>query len=156
MSQDRPDPPSKSATYPLSRLSASISLVDTAREIARADEVIGLAATGKLQQIAEQIRALQAQAEQVLAEARESSMLHRARCSLQKRVGHTYFLYKKTEDELYFSLLSPEEWGTPPDEFVGAFRLEPDMSWTRADRIAERDAALAPIRALLAERDVGR
>jgi len=153
MSDDRnvpPEPSPATTAYPLSRLSAKVELVDVAREIQHADAMISATAAGKLQVIAEQIRALQAQAEQVLAAAQESALLHRARCTLQRRVGHTYYLYRKSADDLYFSLLSPEEWGNPPDPFVGAYRLEADMSWIRAEDAERREAELAPIRALLA------
>jgi hypothetical protein len=136
--------------YPLSRLSAPHELVDVAREIQAADVTLGGVTVAKLRVIAEQIRALQAQAAKVLEEARHAGELHRAACAFKRRPGHVYHLYKKRRDgSPYWSMLSPEEWGTPPDDFQGSFRLELDMSWTPVDQIAERDDLEEPLRRLL-------
>ena len=125
--------PSRSSPYPVSRMAPTHDLVDAARQIAEADQVIGTVVHGKLQIIADQIRALQAQAKKVLEEAREDASLHRARCNFQKRVGHTYHLYERTDGSSYLSMLGPEDWrGQPPHGFVGSYRLEYDMSWTPA------------------------
>lgn len=125
--------PAHSSPYPVSRLAPAHDLVDTAKQIAEADQVIGTVIHGKLSVIAEQIRALQEQARRILDEGRKAASLHRARCSFQKRVGHTYHLYERPDGALYFSMLSPDDWGQHrPHAFVGSFRLEPDMSWTPA------------------------
>lgn len=152
--QRSPTPPSteRSATsrYPLSRLSAPHDLVDVAREIQAADTTLGGVTVAKLRIIAEQIRTLQEQAARVLEEARHAGELHRAACSFKRRPGHVYHLYRKKADAaLYWSMLSPEEWGTPPDEFQGSFRLEVDMTWTPADEVARRDGLEEPLRKLL-------
>lgn len=136
--------PASTSPYAVSRLGAPIDLVDTAREIARADAVISTVTADRLAQIADQIRALQDQAREVLARARRDAMLHRATCRFQKVVGQVYHLYRKGEGDeapTYFSMLSPDDWrGAPPDPFVGSFRLEPDQSWTAVEDIAARDA----------------
>lgn len=138
--------------YPLSRLSAPHDLVDVAREIQEADKTLGGVTVAKLRTIAEQIRALQAQAARVLEEARQSSDLHRASCAFKRRPGHVYHLYRKREvGSLYWSMLSPEEWGTPPDEFQGSYRLEVDMSWTPVEQIEQRDTLEEPLRRLLGD-----
>lgn len=146
------DDEKRSATspYPLSRLSAPHDLVDVAREIQAADSTLGGVTVAKLRTIAEQIRALQAQAARVLEEARHSSDLHRAACSFKRRPGHIYHLYRKrTDAALYWSMLSPEEWGTPPDEFQGSYRLEVDMTWTPVEELEQRDTLEEPLRRLL-------
>ncbi len=125
--------PAHSSPYPVSRLAPSVELVDMARQIAEADQVIGTVVHGKLSVIAEQIRALQAQARRIMDDATQAATLHRARCNFQKRVGHTYHLYERPDGSSYFSMLSPADWGArAPHPFVGSFRLEPDMSWTPA------------------------
>lgn len=125
--------PAHSSPYPVSRLAPVHDLVDTARQIAEADQLIGTVVHGKLSVIAEQIRALQDQARRIMAEAQQHAALHRARCSFQKRVGHTYHLYERADGHSYFSMLGPDDWsGRPPHAFVGSYRLEPDMSWTPA------------------------
>ncbi|MCA9710898.1 MAG: DUF2452 domain-containing protein [Myxococcales bacterium] len=125
--------PAHSSPYPVSRLAPAHDLVDTARQIAEADQVIGTVVHGKLSVIAEQIRALQAQARRIMDEAHQAASLHRAQCSFQKRVGHIYHLYARPDGTRYFSMLSPRDWGGGhPHGFVGSFRLEPDMSWAPA------------------------
>lgn len=143
--------PAHTSPYGLSRLAPAIDLVDVARQIQEADRAVGHAAAGKLRVIADQIRALQAQAAQVLEQARTASALHHAECRFQKRIGHVYHLYRRASDPSrhYFSMLSPHEW-SPPDEYVGSYRLEPDQGWTRAEDVAARDAEDARLLPLLA------
>ena len=147
---DKHDGPQRTSPYPTSRLAPVHDLVDVARQIADADAMLGAVASAELTQIADQIRALQERARVVLDAARESLSLHHARCSFVKRPGHVYHLYRKKSDAaLYWSMLSPEEWGTPPDEFQGSFRLEVDMTWTPLEELAQRDGLEEPLRKLL-------
>ena len=128
MSED--DKPQKSSPYPLSRLSPRYELVDVAREIEQADGLLGTVVSGKLDVIADQIRALQAEARRILESAKQASDLHRAACNFKKRPGAVYHLYERSEGELYFSLLGPDEWGgSPPHAFKGTYRLELDMNF---------------------------
>ncbi len=126
--------PARSSPYGTSRLAPAIDIVDVAKQIAEADRVIGTVVNAKLEVIAEQIRNLQDQARDVLQQAMDDAELHRARCRFQKKVGATYFLYRRVGGDSYFSMLSPEDWnGAPPDAFVGSYRLEADMSWSPAE-----------------------
>lgn len=126
--------PAHSKPYGSSRLAPAIDIVDAAQQIAQADRVVGTVVNAKLEVIAEQIRHLQEQARAVLQQALDAAELHRAPCRFRKRAGETYFLYRRSDGELYFSMLSPEDWkGAPPHAFEGAFRLEADMSWSRAE-----------------------
>lgn len=140
---------SSTSPYPLSRLSAPHDLVDVAREIQQADATLGSVTVAKLRVIAEQIRALQAQAAAVLDDARHASDLHRATCNFKKRPGQVYHLYRKKDGALYWSMLSPSDWGTPPDAFAGSYRLEADMTWTPASETEQRDTLEEPLRKLL-------
>ena len=126
------------APYPVSRLAPMVELVDMAKEIAAADHMVSNVATGKLKLIADQIRTLQAEAKQILAQAHEDQRLHRARCAFQRRPGETYHLYRKLDGSEYFSMLAPDEWGgTPPHQFIGSYRLENDLSWTSITQLGE-------------------
>ena len=150
MSDD--EPKTKTAQYPLSRLSAPHDLVDVAREIQVADATLGGVTVAKLRVIAEQIRHLQAQAAQILDDAKHSGDLHRAACNFKRRPGQVYHLYRKKSDAtLYWSMLSPEEWGTPPDTFEGSYRLELDMSFTAVEDVEQRDTIEEPLRKLLGQ-----
>jgi hypothetical protein len=148
--------PSRAMTYPTSRLGAKIELVDLAREIEKADATLGVVVGGKLDVIREQMRALQEQARRLLEEAREASRLHRATCNFRKIPGNVYHLYRRESGELYFSMLSPEDWrGSPPHAFEGSYRLEADQSFSRLGAGPERERvdARAMIQGLLGEGD---
>jgi hypothetical protein len=96
--------------------------------------MLGCVAGGKLRVIADQIRALQQRAREILDETKQANDLHRVECGFRKRAGHVYYLYCRADESPYFSMLSPEDWrGTPPDVYVGAYRLEADMLFTKLD-----------------------
>ncbi len=133
-------PPLDPPTLALSR-AVPLDLVDMASQIQQADQMLGCVTTNKLRVIAEQIRSLQQRAREILEEARQDSDLHRAECRFRKRPGQVYHLYRRSDDTTYFSMLSPQDWrGSPPDPFVGSYRLELDMSFTPLDEVAKRDA----------------
>lgn len=140
----------RTSPYPLSRLAPPHDLVNVAREIQKADETIRTNVGSKLKVIAEQIRTLQDQAHEILESAERDSELHRARCHFARRPGHVYHLYRKDDDSLYFSMLSPEDWGhDPPHHYEGSYRLEADMSWTPVEDLEKRDDAEAVVEHLL-------
>ncbi len=145
--------PAAHSPYGLSRLAPAIDLVDVAKEIARANTLIGESTADKLGLIADQIRALQDQAREVLAKARRDVVLHTAECRFQKVCGQTYHLYRKGDGDdarYYFSMLSPDDWkGRPPDVFEGSYRVEADLSFSSVDEAARRDARRGEARKLL-------
>ena len=68
---------------------------------------------------------------QILEDAKRDHDLHHAACNLVKKPGNIYYLYRRQSGQAYFSLLSPQEWGAScPHEFLDAYRLEYDQSWT--------------------------
>lgn len=144
------DGPRQAAPYPLSRLAPAHDLVDVARQIQEADRMLGTVTGSRLLLLAKQIRALQDEARQLLEAASRDAELHRAGCNFQRRAGQIYHFYRRPEGALYISMLSPEDWrGDPPHTFVGSYRLEVDMSWTRAEDIDVVDAERARLPPLL-------
>lgn len=140
----------RSAPYGLSRMAPAIDLVDVAREIQKADALVSAVASEKLATIADQIRALQAQAQEVLAKAQRDAMLHRAECRFVKVPGQVYHLYRRDDDTRYFSMLSPDDWrGKPPHAHEGSYRVEADLSFTSLEEAAVRDAKMQGARRLL-------
>ena len=126
--------PTSAAPYPLSRMAPSFDLVDVAREIQRADATIATMTGGKLEVIAEQIRALQDKARVLMEKARRDAELHRVRCNLEKRVGAVYHLYREPDGARWFSLMAPDEWSARGERaYEGSYRLEADMSFSRVD-----------------------
>lgn len=125
--------------YAANRLGTNIELVDIAQEIAQADAMVNTRVSAKLRVIADQIRHLQQEARDILEETRRDQQLHHAECNFKRIPGKTYHLYEKNNGQHYFSMLSPDEWGSaPPHSFIGSFRLENDMSWTAVDDVNER------------------
>ncbi|XP_058808581.1 uncharacterized protein C1orf50 homolog [Phymastichus coffea] len=112
-------------------------LVELAMEIQMADNYVKANACSKLQMIAEQMRFLQQQAERVLLEAKQEKTLHHAACNFVKHPGKIYHLYQRESGQIYFSMLSPEEWGNsaPQQTYKGSYRLEHDYSWTPLSKI---------------------
>jgi len=142
--------PDHAAPYPVSRMAPSIDLVDLAKEIGEADKMLTATASARLRVIADQVRALQTEARQVLENTRRDQELHRARCNFQRVPGKTYHLYRKPDGATYFSMLTPQEWGgKPPHEFIGSYRLENDMSWTPAEQAEQPDESREIVARLL-------
>lgn len=141
-----------SAPYPVSRMAPAVELVDMAREIASADNMLTTVAHSKLKVIAEQMKALQQEAQHILQATRRDQQLHRAQCNFQRIPGRVYHLYCKADGRRYFSMLSPEEWGGPvPHRYEGSYRLENDMSWTPAEAMDQPDDTRVLIDRLLDE-----
>jgi len=142
--------PDRTAPYPVSRMAPSFDIVDLAKEIAQADEQIAQHTNGKLRVIAEQIKQLQKKAKEILEHAQHDQTLHRAKCNFKRKPGDIYHLYKKPDDSLYFSMLSPQEWGcSAPHSYEGSYRLEADMSWTAVDEISVVDEKNGMLESLL-------
>jgi len=124
--------PANAAPYPLSRMAPSFSLVDVAATIQAADQTLATMTGGKLELIAQQIQALQAEARNILEKAKRDAELHRVSCAFVKKPGGIYHLYKRADGVLWFSRLAPEEWITPQAQtFEGTYQLELDQSYTR-------------------------
>jgi len=140
----------RSAPYPVSRLGASVDLVDLAQQIEQADSHINTRVSSKLQLIADQIRHLQEEARSVLEAAQRDQELHRAECRFKRIPGKVYHLYQRNDGSTYFSMLGPQEWGGKPiHAFIGSYRLENDMSWTPESDIDKPDDSRELVRRLL-------
>lgn len=145
--------PDATAPYPVSRMAPAVELVDIAKEIADADSRVTQTASAKLRVIADQIRALQEEARQVLNQAQTDQALHRAQCNFKRIPGKIYHLYRRDGERCYFSMLGPEEWGgAPPHEFVGSYRLENDRSWTAVEDIEQEVSREELVRRLLEDK----
>lgn len=121
----------KSSKYPMSRLAAKFEPIDQESALVDIKKTLGNVTHGKLSVIVDQIRYLQEQAKKIIFLEEKNMELHKASCQFEKRIGQTYYLYARGLEELYFSLLSPNDWGgNPPHTFKGSYHLEPDMSWS--------------------------
>ncbi|XP_021015156.1 uncharacterized protein C1orf50 homolog isoform X1 [Mus caroli] len=138
--------------YHTHRVGDPLDLVALAEQVQKADEFIRANATNKLTVIAEQIQHLQEQARKVLEDARRDADLHHAACNMVKKPGNIYYLYQRASGQQYFSIISPEEWGTGcPHDFLGAYKLQHDMSWTPYEDVEKQDAKIGMMDKLLSQ-----
>lgn len=140
------------SSYQTTRVGDPMDLVALASQVQKGDEFIRANAGNKLTVIADQIRYLQEQARKVLEEAKRDADLHHAACNLVKKPGNMYYLYERPSGQKYFSIISPKEWGAScPHPFIGAFKLQHDMSWTPIEEVEKRDADIAIMDKLLSK-----
>lgn len=130
--------PQHSAPYPVSRLApafdAAVAAQDLAKDLARAEHMLGAVARGKIELIVEQIQNLQAQAQRIVSQAQDDLELHRAECRFSREPGGVYHLYVRSDKTRYFSLLSPKDWGKqPPHHYEGSYQLLDDMRYMRVE-----------------------
>uniref|UniRef100_A0A0N4V282 DUF2452 domain-containing protein n=1 Tax=Enterobius vermicularis TaxID=51028 RepID=A0A0N4V282_ENTVE len=117
----------------------SRDIVDLAKKVQEAHDFVQNRAYSRLSTIAEQIQFLKLQAEKVLADAERDEELHNVPCNFQKVPGSVYYLYLNSNGNRFFSMISPKEWGSLREhEYLGAFRLEADRSWTPEDEFERR------------------
>ena len=141
-----------SSPYPVSRLAAPISLVDTAKEIEAASASVALRTNAQLEVILEQMRVLQERAREIIDQAARDVDLIHVECRFRRVPGRTYHLYERADGHRYFSMLAPEELGYSSAHFIGSFRFEYDQSWTRADEVEARDRRRSDIQAFASGR----
>jgi hypothetical protein len=137
--------PDHASPYPVSRLGAPVSLVDTARLIESASANVAMRTNAQLEVIVEQIRTLQERAREIVEQAGRDLDLIQAECRFRRVPGHVYHLYERPDGQCYFSMLAPEELGYAQPGFVASYRYEHDESWTRLDEIDARDQRRARI-----------
>ncbi|XP_031824563.1 uncharacterized protein C1orf50-like isoform X2 [Sarcophilus harrisii] len=130
----------------------SKNLVELAQQVQKADEFIEANATNKLIVIAQQISHLQTQASKILEDAQRDAELHHAACNMVKKPGNIYYLYKRDNGQKYFSIISPKEWGPScPHDFLGAYKLQHDLSWTPFDNIEKQEAEIGIVDKFLSQ-----
>ncbi|OWA51003.1 putative Uncharacterized protein C1orf50 [Hypsibius exemplaris] len=133
------------------QITDSMDLVGLAQQLQTADNFTKANTTNKLIVIVDQIRYLQEQAKKILEEANRAQQLHHVACNFKKIPGNIYYLYEKIpSQERLFSMLSPSDWGRScPYSFLGAFKLQYDMSWTPFEKIQEKEEDLQLINRII-------
>ena len=82
----------------------------------------------KMTMLIRQLNFIKEEMSNVLEEANLNKILNNIETRFKKYPGNVYNLYKKTDDSMYLSLLSPEEFSTK-DFFMGSYRLKQDHTW---------------------------
>ncbi|KAK2821634.1 hypothetical protein Q7C36_020977 [Tachysurus vachellii] len=138
------------SSYHTNRVGDPMDLVSLAQQVQKGDEFVRANACNRLTVIAEQIRYLQDQARKVLEDAKRDADLHHAACNVVKKPGNVYHLYVRDSGQRYFSILSPQEWGSScPHKFLGAYKLQYDMSWTPLEDVEKQEAEISVMDKLL-------
>ncbi|CAF0769545.1 unnamed protein product [Adineta ricciae] len=112
-------------------------LVNLARQIETCDAFVRANVSNRLQVIVNQVDFLRREAQRVLVKAKRDDELNHSACNLVRRPGQTYYYYERQSGQKYLSIMHPQDWllGTKtngcPHEFLGAYKLEYDNSWTR-------------------------
>jgi hypothetical protein len=84
----------------------------------------------QIDQIRKQIELLAEQAKQIYQRVHISEIIYEASVSINPLIGHTYHLYRKSDDSYVLSLVAPEEWGkSSPYSFVATVKLLADHTW---------------------------
>ncbi|KAK3084407.1 hypothetical protein FSP39_013068 [Pinctada imbricata] len=149
-SNSRPGGVQLVSTHRTNKTADPMDLVELAQTIQKADEFVKATAGSKLTEIANQIRYLQERARKALEEAKRDNNLHHYACNLVKKPGTIYYLYERESGQKYMSILSPQEWGPScPHDFIGAYKLEHDQSWTPIEEMEERSTQFALIDKIL-------
>ncbi|MBN2544918.1 MAG: DUF2452 domain-containing protein [Spirochaetes bacterium] len=118
--------------YPSRTLDPPISLIDLAKEIERSEEIIKININGKLDLILKEINRLKEEAKKIIEQTYKDLELHKVKCNFQKIPGEIIYLYKKTNEEFYFSRLSFSDWkNNPPDEFIDAYIYKSDRTFEK-------------------------
>jgi hypothetical protein len=139
--------------YPVSRLGAPVSLVDTAKIIEAASSKVALRTNAQLEVIVEQMKALQERARAIIEQASRDVDLIHAECRFHRVPGRVYHLFERGDGHRYFSMVGPDEFGgAVPPGFIASYRYEHDESWTRMDEIDARDRRRAEIQGFVSNR----
>ena len=103
--------PDNASPYPVSRLGAPISLVDSARIIEAASSKVALRTNAQLEVIVEQMKALQERAREIIEQASRDVDLIHAECRFHRVPGKIYHLFERGDGHRYFSMIGPDEFG---------------------------------------------
>ena len=94
--------PDNASPYPVSRLGAPISLVDSARIIEAASSKVALRTNAQLEVIVEQMKALQERAREIIEQASRDVDLIHAECRFHRVPGKIYHLFERGDGTATF------------------------------------------------------
>ena len=63
-------------------------------------------------------------------------MVYMAKVSFEPKIGHSYFLYERANEDWQISMVSPEQWGRkgmPFEAFIAKITLLSDHTWDISD-----------------------
>lgn len=57
-----------------------------------------------------------------------NEMIYKSKFNFEPLVGHIYHLYSRNDEEVFLSLIGPNEWLQP---YLGSFKLNSDNKWIK-------------------------
>ena len=84
----------------------------------------------KLKILFKQMEYIKNEINDVINESIEADNLQNVECSFKKIPGNTYYLYKKPDDNLVFSIISPKEWNTI-NTYIGGYFYDFDLTFRK-------------------------
>jgi hypothetical protein len=86
----------------------------------------------KLKVLFRQLELIKMEINEVVKETIETSELQKIKCNIKKIPGKIYYLYKNKNRELFFSILSHEEWDNY-ENYLGKYLYNFDYTLTKQD-----------------------
>ena len=119
------------APIPLSVSSPSIKPEDRKLIKAQAVEAMHLKAQQQINLLKRQAALIMEQARELEERVRISQQIYEATMRFSPSMGMIYHLYRRQDDEVILSLVSPEEWGQkfPFKHFIATVKLLADHTW---------------------------
>lgn len=81
----------------------------------------------KLKVLFKQLNNIKNEIEEIVQETIETENLEQIKCNFKKIPGNDYYLYQKPNQDLFFSIISPEEWCTK-NIFMGKYFYDYDLT----------------------------
>jgi hypothetical protein len=109
---------------------ALVKPIDRGKVKGRAVAAMYKQADSQLAQIRQQVELLAQQAKRIQERMVISEQIYLAEMNFEPLVGSVYHLYRRKDDSLVLSMVSPQEWGSnPPYRFVATVELLSDHTW---------------------------
>ena len=81
----------------------------------------------KIKVLFKQMENIKKEIEEIINESLETDYLNNIKCNFKKVPGSYYYLYQKSDGQLFFSILSPNEWNTK-NIFINKYFYDYDLS----------------------------
>lgn len=82
-----------------------------------------------LKMIYQQMQSLKTKALNLIEDAKIQNELQTIKKNFKIVSGTTYYVYQKSNNSKYFSLISPEEWESNKDQFLGRYYYDYDKQF---------------------------
>ena len=85
----------------------------------------------KLKVLFKQMENIKNEINEIVNESKQTDVLNEIKCNFKKKPGNTYYLYQKPGGTLFFSILSPEEWGENKNIYKESYYYDYDLTFQK-------------------------